>query len=118
MPLLIIVVAIIIVVFVVRLVVGLFTKPLQTLARLGSWACNLIGLLSLVVAILAFSLQVGWIEGEPHPLVTIGASTATIIAFAASAWLTRARRRSELRREYAAHYAAEREIARRYEARE
>lgn len=117
MPVLLIVFAVIaVVVFVIRLIIGLFTSPVATLAKLGSWVCNLVGLLALLfvgmgITILVSASNSGSDRSEGI-LVTSVAAVAAILAFGLSGVLSRARRRSELRRAYRDHAAVMREFER------
>ncbi|KUF07679.1 hypothetical protein [Leucobacter sp. G161] len=90
--------AVLLVVYVLRIVIGLFTKPLATLARIGSLLCNLLGLIALTLFGFGVAYQLEWSEVPIELGITVSAGAGVLLFFALSAWFTRSRRRSELRK--------------------
>ncbi|QZY51409.1 hypothetical protein [Leucobacter tenebrionis] len=120
MPIILVILLVMLVVFVIRLVIGFIMHPVATIAKLGSLVCNLIGLMALAVLFLGIALLMGWAESSEgafteNLLITIGAGVVMVVAFGLSSVLSRARRRAELRREYADHYAVAQQMERRFD---
>ncbi|MGI6877337.1 hypothetical protein [Microbacterium sp. gxy059] len=114
MPVLLIGLAIIIVVFVLRLVVGLFTRPVETIQMLGTWVCNLVGIVS--AAVFVFLLVSVFVDGEADlEMISLLAATGVVavVAFALSAWLRRRRLQGAYRKHIEAEYAARAAVERR-----
>lgn len=107
MPLLILLaLGVVVVVFVLRVVIGLFTRPVDTVQMLGTWACNAIGLL----ALFCFAVLLGTVvfagdeaDAERVTLIVV-AGAVMIVAFSLSSWL----RKRRLRNMYKQHIEAER----------
>lgn len=108
--LILILLAIPVVVFVLRLVFGLITAPVATIARLTGWILNLVGVLALILAVVG---AVAWVGGDNLALLTIGLAAISVVAFVLSAWVARARRRAAIRRDLADQAAAARQFERR-----
>jgi len=107
--LILILLAIPVVAFLIRLIFGLLTAPLATVARLIVSTLNLVGILALILtAVCAFA----WVGGDDMALLTFGLGLTSLVAFTVAAWMARARRRAAIRREVADHAAAVRQIER------
>lgn len=99
-----------VVVFIVRVVFGLITAPVATMARLIGWILNLVGILALILAAVG---AVAWVGGNDLALLTIGLALISAIAFVLSAWVSRSHRRAAIRRDLVDRAAAARQFERR-----
>lgn len=93
-----IVLAVLLGIYVLKIIVGLFTRPVATLARLATLVCNFLGLIALTLFGFGLAYRLGWSEIEFELGVTVVAGLAVVVLFALSAWFSRSRRRSEMRR--------------------
>lgn len=115
MPLLLIGLAIILVVFVLRVVIGLFTRPIDTVQMLGGWVCNFVGLVAaFCFAVLLGTVVFGDDEADTERVALIVASGVVMVgAFALSSWLKRRRLRNAYKTHIEAEYAARAAVERR-----
>ena len=116
MPLFLIALGIVLVVFVLRVVIGLFTRPIDTIQMLGTWACNLVGLLALLsFAVLLGTVVFGDDEADTERVALIVICGVVMIgAFAISSWLKKRRLRNAYKQHIQAERAAYDTVQRRY----
>ncbi|MFT4233421.1 MAG: hypothetical protein QM607_00200 [Microbacterium sp.] len=103
---LILVLAVIAAVFAVRIVIGLLTRPVDTVQMLGIWICNFVAVIALVIflGLLGMLLFGGSEPDSEGILVMVVSGVVLVVASVLSAWL----RRRRLRRTYKEHFAAQR----------
>lgn len=97
----------------IRIIVGLFTSPASTLAKLAGWIVTYLGIVALVWTGMSIAALAGVIDMSASLGLTIVAGIVTIVLFSVASWLGRVRRRAELRREYRLHPRAAQQVAKR-----
>lgn len=88
-----------VVVFVLRLIIGLATSPATVLPRVASLFFSYVGVGSLVVAVVLLILR----DGVGQVLIGVGLVAVAVGAFLMAGWMIRVARRAQIRAELAAY---------------